>query len=400
MTPLVLLVTFACTGSGQPFGVRGPGATDDPQTPADTSVPGQTTRETGTSETSSSETGDVPVIPPRLFVYVGSGDDRIRVYTMDPATGTLVWQSEIDGGPSPSFLAFSPDGNHLYAANEGSDQVSAFTIDRTTGALGFQNRVSSNGGGPAHVAVDATGQWVFAANYGGGTVTMIEVAGDGSLGSARATLGTGPNAHQLVVDPSNRFVFVPNLGADDVSQLVFDAGAGTLVENAVPRVDVASGAGPRHLVFHPTAPFAYLIDETDDTMVSLAFDGSTGRLSPIQTLSTLPVGVSGADSYCAEVAFGASGRFLYGSNRGHDTIVIFEVDPVTGSMTWTGEQDTGGDWPRHFSIDPTGQILLVGNQHSDTIVSFRIDEGTGQLTQLATLSVPGPAFVGVTDLPL
>jgi 6-phosphogluconolactonase len=260
--------------------------------------------------------------------------------------------------------------------------------------------VSSEGNGPAHVAVDGTGRYVLAANYGEGNVTLLAVSPDGSLGAPVATLATGPNAHQVALDPSNGSVFVPNLGNDTVSQLRLDAAAGTLTFNAVPEVELPAGSGPRHLAFHPSAPFAYVIGELGDTMTAMSFDLATGQLAPLQTLSTLPPGVDGADSFCAEVAFEPSGRFLYGSNRGHDTLVQFEVDAATGLLTQVAHESTGGSWPRHFSIAPAGDLLIVANQRSDTLVSFRVDPSTGALSALHTTTLSAsPAFVGVVDLP-
>jgi len=392
---LLLLVACACARTGGDDAETRSPAFDPPvPAPSPSSETAAPPSETG-SPPSTAETGTVPPSPPRLFAFVGGGDDRIRVYAMDPQTGALAFASDTDGGTAPSFLAPSPDRRRLYAANEGSDEISAFSVDAATGALSFLNRVPSNGSGPAHVAVDATGTRVLAANYGGGSVTMIAVGADGSLGGALATLATGANAHQVVVDPGNAAAFVPNLGSDTVSQLDLDVAAGTLV--AGPSLALADGAGPRHLALHPSAPFAYLIDETDDTMVALRVDG--GRLSVLQTISTLADGVDGADNYCAEVAVRPDGRFVYGSNRGQDTIAVFAVDPVTGLLARVGETSTGGSWPRHFSIDPTGSWLVVGNQRSDTIVSFRIDPASGTLTEGPSVSSPGPAFVGIVDLP-
>lgn len=374
------------TGSG---GSGGSASTSGPTTGVATSGVAATATSTGV--------GGGPAGRP--FAYVGASDDKIHVFRVDPATGALTPASEIDAGSGPSFLAFSPDHHSLYAVNEGSDELAAFAIDASTGALTFLNRVSSNGAGPAHVAVDATGGVVFGVNYGGGNLTMLGVSPSGALGAPIVTMSTGKNAHELALDPSNHFAFVPNLGVDDVSQLLFDAPGKTLVANATPTVATAAGAGPRHMAFHPSAAFAYVIGETNDTMTAMAFDAALGRLSPIQTLSTLPMGVNGDTNTCAEVAFGKSGRFLYGSNRGHDSIVIFDVNETTGLMTLVGHQLTGGSAPRHFSIDPSGSFLYVGNQQSKEIVSFRIDPTTGKLTELFTTPLAGgPGFVGVIDL--
>lgn len=396
-SPLALLLASS-VGCGDDSAQGGGAATTSTSSPSATNASGTSATGAVTGSTTSSGTGGGD--PGRPFAYVGCGDDKIRVFEVDPDTAAFTAAGEFDGGSNPSFLAFSPDKKMLYAVNESSSEISSFAIDQSTGALTFKNKVSSNGDGPAHVAVDATGKFVFAANYGGGTMTMIDTLADGSLGSDPVTIASGSHSHEVVLDPSNAFVFVPVLGNDAVAQLVFDSGAGTLVPNDVPEAPVANGAGPRHMVFHPTAPFAYVIDETDDTMVAASFDATTGRITPFQTVSTLPDGFDGDNNTCAEVAFGKSGRFLYGSNRGHDSIVIFDVDPATGMMTLVGHQPTDGQTPRHFSIDPSGKFLYVGNQQSNEVVKFRIDENSGTLTELDTQPLPaGPGFVGVIYLP-
>jgi 6-phosphogluconolactonase len=359
--------------------------------------PGSTSASGSSGSAGGGAGGEAPTGTP--YAYVGSGDGKIHVFSLDLESGALLPVDETEAGANPSFLAFSPDKRFLYAADEGAGELAAFSIDASTGMLSPLNRVSSNGGGPAHIAVDATGAFVFGVNYGGGSVTVVRVEANGGLGSAITTLPTGANAHQVVLDPANRFAFVPNKGADDVSQLVFDERTGALSPNAVPEVDVAAGAGPRHMAFHPSAPYAYVIDENDDTLVALSYDAGDGRLTPFQTESTLPVDFDGDDNTCAEVAFSKSGRFLYGSNRGHDSLAIFEVDDATGHMSFVAHQSTAGSTPRHFSIEPAGNVLLVGNQQSNNVVTFRVDQATGLLTELLTTPVSGgPEFVGVLYL--
>lgn len=327
--------------------------------------------------------------------YVGAGDGMIRVYSVDLDTGALSLIEEVDAGPGPSFLAFTPDRRALYAVNEGSDQLASFTIDPGSGKLTFKSRVPSNGGFPAHVAVDATGRYLLGANYLGGNITMIALLPDRSLGGEVTTLSTGAHAHQAVIDAANRFVFVPNQGADTVSQLVLDAERGTLVFNVVPAISLPAGSGPRHMVFHPSAPFAYVIHEDDDRVTAFPYDLHKGTLGPsLQSISTLPEGVSGADNTGAEIAFGASGRCLYASNRGHDSIAVFSVDPRAGTITPVGHAPTGGRKPRHFSLEPSGELLLVANQASCEVATFRVNQVTGALTPLSTTPLPaGPTFV-------
>jgi 6-phosphogluconolactonase len=342
-------------------------------------------------------------------VYVGS-ENAIYVYTLNPETGALVQQgAPVAANPNPAFLAFAPDLENVYAVNEadnvdgfGAGAVSSFAVDRTTGGLSFVNRVSSGGAGPAHVLADPSGRFVLVANYNGGNFSVLPVSTSGELGAAVAgeDHGGGAQAHQVVLDPSNRFLFVANKGRSDISQYQFNATTGSVTPNAPAELDLAQGAGTRHLAFHPALPYAYAINELDDTVTVLAFDSAAGTLSQIQTLSSLPAGANGGQSTGAEVQVAPSGRFVYGSNRGgDDTIVIYSVDTATGRLTLVGHQPTGGDTPRSFHIERSGRLLLVANQGSDEVVSFRVDIETGLLTELGSVSVPSPAFVGVLYLP-
>jgi 6-phosphogluconolactonase len=277
-------------------------------------------------------------------------------------------------------------------------QVEAFAIDAASGAPTHLDDVSSGGNGPAHVSIDATGAWVLAANYGDGTVAVLPVAADGSLGAATATRTAGANAHEIVAVAADRFVLVPCLGADYVAQYTFDAQKGTLAPNAVPTWNAPAGTGPRHLAMHPSGAFAYVIGETASTMTALAFDAQLGRLTSLQTLSTRAAGVTGTNTGAA-VAVHPSGKFLYGSNRGDDNIALFSID-ASGHLTLVGHTPSGGQTPRDFTIDPTGAYLLVANQGSNNVVVFAIDAQTGALTPIGTpVSAPMPSFVGVVTLP-
>jgi 6-phosphogluconolactonase len=334
------------------------------------------------------------------FVYVGVDTDKILIHSLDRATGALTLLDSVDAGSHPTFLAVDPMRRFLYAVNESSSEVASFAIDPSTGGLTFLNRVASGGQGPAHISVDGTGKFVLAANYGGGNVSVFGVQGDGSLGDALATYATGENAHWAATDPSNQYAFVPNKGSDLVSQLIFDELTGALTPNAVPGVATANGAGPRHLAFHPAGGFVYVINEIDDTMGAYTFDADLGTLTPIQTLSTLPGGVDGGGNSCADVHTSPDGAFLYGSNRGHDSLVIYAVDPASGMMSLVGHQSTGGSTPRNFTVDPSGELVLVANLGSNNVVSFRVDKGSGKLTELLTTPVEGaPSYVGIVLLP-
>jgi 6-phosphogluconolactonase len=345
----------------------------------------------------------------RAFAYVGSYENAIYVYAIDLDTGALTPQGgRVDAPPSPSFLAFAPDARHLYAVNEADDvggtgagAVSAFDIDGTSGALRFINRVSSGGKGPAHVLVDASGRFVLVANYNGGNFSVLSLDAQGGLGArvAGAEQGSDAQTHEVVLDPSNRFLFVPNKGRSDVAQYRFDALTGSVTPSTPPELDLAGGAGTRHLGFHPTLPVAYIVNELDDTVVTASFAASSGTLTATQTISTLPAGANGGQNSCAEIQVAPSGRFVYGSNRGHDSIVIYSVDATTGRLALVGHQDTGGDTPRSFHLEASGRLMLVANQGSDEVVSFRVDADSGRLERLERVSVPAPAFVGVLYLP-
>ncbi len=323
-------------------------------------------------------------------VYVGSAGGDIHVFGFDPATGALAPRSTAPAGNNPSFLsAFGP---HLYAVNEGQrGQVAAFAIG-AQGALAFMNRVSSGGAGPAHLL--ATERFVLVAHYDDGVVTVMPVTAAG-VGAPIDSEHPGDNAHQVVLDPAGRHVFVPCLGSDLVAQFAFDPLTGALTPNAVPSVASAAGAGPRHLAFHPNARWAYVINESDSTITTYDYDAASGRLTARpRPVSTLPRGFSGSNT-TAEIAVHPSGRFVYGSNRGDDSIAAFSVDATTGELALLSHTPTGGSSPRSFALSPDGRILLVANQLSATVHALAIDPVTGAVTALGKVAdVPRPAFVG------
>jgi 6-phosphogluconolactonase len=356
---------------------------------------------TSTGASSSSGTGGgAPKGEP--FVYVGGYGNQIHVFHLDVADGSLSpVGSPVDAGTNPSFLAVDPAHHTLFAVNEdsgGKGAVASFQIDAKTGALSFVSRVSSQGDGPAHVSTDKTGGFAFVANYGGGTVAVLPINGGGVLGDAIDVHdhgGGSANPHQVITSPANDFAFVPNKGLDTVTRYAFNGATGKLTGAST--LDVAQGAGPRHLDFSPTAPYAYLIDELDSTMSALAYDAASGKLTPIQTVSTLPPGFQGNNTG-AEVQVAPSGKFVYGSNRGHDSIAVFSV-AGDGKLTLVGHQPTMGQTPRHFQVEPSGELLLVANQGSGNVVTFRIDAATGMLTPTGkSVMVPSATYVGVVYL--
>jgi 6-phosphogluconolactonase len=337
-----------------------------------------------------------------LVAYASGYAPSISIFSVDPTTGGLGSKKTVAAfGTSPSFLAVNRTATNLYAVDEVSaGRVGTYSIDASNGALTHLNDVSSQGSGPAFVSVDATGKFVLVANYTDGTIAVLAVQAGGRLSATPADSRlAGANAHMIVTDPSNQFVFVPCLGSDYVAQYLFDAASGKLTPNAVPTVPTASGAGPRHIAFHPSGTYAYLINEKNSTMTAYSLAAATGRLTEIETKSTLPSGFSGSNSG-AEVWVHPSGKFVYGSNRGNDSIVVFAIDGATGKMTLVGHTRTGGATPRDFTLDPTGGFLYAANQNSNDIVPFAIDSTQGTLSSTASsVPVTSPSFIAVVRLP-
>ncbi len=352
------------------------------------------------------------------FVYIGTYTrgtstmqgraEGIYVGQLDPTTGALTLVHTTPGVVNPSYLAIDPRHRYLYAVNEvleldgqPSGGVSAFAIDPATGALTFLNRQLSHGTDPCHLTVDQTGQYVLVANYTSGSVAVLPIGSEGQLhdacdvhqhvgSSVHPQRQQGPHAHSINLDPSNRFALVCDLGLDQVLIYRFDPSRGTLTPHEPPSVSAAPGAGPRHLDVHPSRRFVYVINEIGSTLTAYAYDETRGTLSEIQSLSTLPPGFTGTN-HTADVHVHPSGAFVYGSNRGHDSIVIFAVDARTGRLTYVGHESTRGQTPRNFGIDPTGTFLLAANQRTDTIVTFRIDQETGKLSPTGHVAnVPTP----------
>jgi 6-phosphogluconolactonase len=348
-----------------------------------------------------------------LGTYTGEQSKGIYVSRLDVATGALRAPQLAAETRNPSYLAVHPTKPLLYAANEvdtfgGKDtgSVTAFAIDRVSGLLKPLNQQASNGRGAVHLVVDATGRNVLVANYGGGSAAVLPLAADGTLRAASAFVqhtGSGadpkrqpaPRAHSINLDPANRFAYVADLGLDKVQIYRFDADRGTLVANDPPFAAVRPVSGPRHFAVHPGGRFAYVINEFTMTMTAFAANAQGGSLAEIETVSTLPAGESIADGFStADVQVHPSGRFLFGSNRGHDSIVVFSIDVKTGRLTHVENEPTQGRTPRAFGIDPSGRYLLAANQRSDSVVVFRIDAKTGRLEPTGhTIRVPSPVCV-------
>jgi 6-phosphogluconolactonase len=334
------------------------------------------------------------------FVYVGGTNGNVTIYRFNRTTRTLTLDDTVNAGSYPSFLAVNPAHTMLYAVLESSSAVAAFAIDQATGGLTKRNEQATGGSSPAHVSVDKTGKWVMVANYSGGNVRIFPVMNDGSLGSPSDTKSPGTNPHLIITDAANAFAFVPCKGSDLVAQFVFNAQTGTLTPNATASVATAGGAGPRHLAFHPTGKFAYLINELDDTMTALSYDAATGRLTTLHSLSTLPGGMSSGQNSTAEVMVHPTGKFLYGSNRGDDSIVVYTLDQDTGRMTLAGHDDSGGQTPRHFSLDDTGSVLFAANRDTNNVAVFDVNATTGRLTKVSeAMNVTQPEYAALVTLP-
>ena len=313
--------------------------------------------------------------------------------------------------PNPSFFELDLKRRRLFTVNELNEfegkpggAVSAFSIDPKTGLLTLINQRPSMGTGPCHIVLDKENRNVLVANYGGGSVAVLPVHADGTLGAASDVVQhtgrsvdpdrqKGPHAHCVTLDRANRFAFVCDLGLDKILAYRFDAVQGKLMPNAPPFTPVKPGSGPRHMVFRPDGRFAYVANELTSTIGVFAYDANAGALMPVQTVSTLPQHFDGANS-AAEIDVHPSGKWVYVSNRGHNSVVLFTVDPEKGTLTYVEEQGTGGSKPRHFGIEPSAKHLAIGNQDSDTVLVCRIDAGNGRLKPSGVFaSVPAPACV-------
>jgi len=341
----------------------------------------------------------------------GSSSKGIYAYRYDAATQEITSLGLATETTSPSWVAIHPNGRFLYAVNEiqnykgpNSGGVSAFSIDRTTGKLTFLNEVASRGADPCYVTVDPSGKYVLVANYTGGSIASFPIAADGKLGEASAFVqhtGHGLNpkrqeaahAHSIDLSPDEHFAFVDDLGLDELLVYKFDKNKGSLKPNNPPFAKLDAGAGPRHFALHPSGQYAYVISELASTVTAFAVASKAGTVNRLQTISTLPDGFKGENDD-AEIEVHPSGKFLYASNRGHDSITVFSIDPDKGTLALVEHASTLGKEPRNFAIDPTGTLLFAENQNSNNIVVFRIDQKTGKLTATGkTLEVGQPVCI-------
>jgi len=335
---------------------------------------------------------------PPSFAYVGcyttkqrnARGEGIGVYRIDRASGDWTQVQLVRDLVNPSWLTFDRTKRRLYSAHGDGEHATAFLVDWQTGHLKPLNQAATGGRNGVSVSVDPTNRFVVVGNYSSGTVAVVPINPDGSLGTftdlVTLTGDPGPHRteqasahpHDVPFDRAGRFVVVPDKGLDKVFVYKLDTASGKLAAATPPSVSTRPGAGPRHVDFHPSKPYAYVINELDSTVTTYGL-GATGQLKPVQVVTTLPPSFTGNNA-TSEIAVHPSGRFVYGSNRGHDSLAIFSVDELTGTLTAVGWEPTQGKTPRFFALDPAGAMLYVANQDSDTIVFFRVDRSSGKLS--------------------
>ncbi len=360
-----------------------------------------------------------------IYVYVGTYTEAIKfgtgqilqgkgegiyLYKLDLSDGRLIFVSKTLGVVNPSYLTLAPSGKYLYAVNElkefngkASGAVSAFTVESGTGRLNFINQLPTGGTDPCHVAVNDQESHVFVTNFMSGSICIFPILKNGALGpssqfiqhvgsSVNKTRQVGPHAHSLVFDRLNQYAFVPDLGLDKLMIYKTDFFYGKLEPSPVESFNTEPGSGPRHCVFHPNGLYCYLVNELNSTIAVLCFDHLRGCSTIMQSVPMILVNYEGENSG-ADIQIHPSGEYIYGSNRGHNSIVIYKIDQNTGLLSGVGMESSNGEIPRNFAIDPTGEFLLVANQDTDNVVVFKIENHTGKLKKISEVKVPTPVCV-------
>jgi 6-phosphogluconolactonase len=350
-----------------------------------------------------------------VHVYIGSytsnGGEGIYQYSLDSATGALALVDTLAGVVNPSFLALAPGGRFLYSVNEvesyyGKPEgaLSAFAVEAGSGRLRFLNQQPSLGASPCHLACDQSGRYLLVANYGGANLAVLPILPDGKLAPAvdsHRHQGAGPHPsrqeaphpHFIAADPFNRHVLAVDLGIDRVMAYALDSERGALRPAHTPFTAARPGSGPRHLAFHPQGKWAYVVHELQERVVHYAYHAKDGALSEVASHSCLPAGHAG-ENYPSGIQLDPTGKFLYVSNRGHDSIAHFRVDGLDGGLEFAGCAPTRGKFPRHFDIEPGGRFLVAANQRSDSLSVFRIEPDTGSLEWTGrSVQVPSPVCV-------
>ena len=316
--------------------------------------------------------------------------DGIHVYRMDPETGAWTHIQRLGGLVNPSFIILSHDQRFLYSAHGDETYATSFAVDQSTGEIKKLNQAPTGGGNGAHLALDRSGKFLVVANYANGTLAVLPVHPDSTLGGQIQLVPlpgepgphkkeqTSSHPHQVVFDPSGRFLMAPDKGLDRVFVFHFDAASGKLTPTQQGSVTSRPGAAPRHGAFHPTLPVVWVANEIASSVTTFAWNPNDGSLKPVQILPSIPADYTGNNS-CAEIAVSKNGRHVYVSNRGHDSVAIFESNPKTGVLTSVGWQSTQGKTPRFIGLDPSNRFLYAANEQSDTVVTFRVDQATGRL---------------------
>ncbi|HYE74449.1 MAG TPA: lactonase family protein [Blastocatellia bacterium] len=355
-----------------------------------------------------------------LLLYVGTytngNSEGVYVYRMNTSTGELKRVSVTGGVRNPSFIALAPNRRNFYAVSEVNNfngqttgGIAAFEVNQKSGELKLLNQQTSVGRGPCYISVSKNGKYALTANYGSGTLAVLPINPDGTLGAPsdsaqhggttgpNRTRQEGPHAHCLLLDAANKYVFAPDLGIDKVMIYKFDAKRGKLTPNTQPFYQTKPGAGPRHFTFHKNGKLAFVINELDSTISSLEYNAAQGTLKELNTISTLPQDFTGSNT-CADIHVHPNGKFVYGSNRGHDSIAVFSLDEKTGKLSFVEAVSTQGKTPRNFAIDPSGTFLLAANQNTHNIVVFKIDPQTGKLTPTGQVAeTPSPVCLKFTQ---
>lgn len=354
----------------------------------------------------------------KSLVYVGtysqSGSESIFLYEMNNVTGELTFKNSFEGGQNPSYMTFDKNYDYLYAVNEienyagkNSGAGCAFSVDHQTGNITLLNRVPSLGKLPANITINEDGNVVLIANYKTGSIAILPVQEDGSLGNASDLVqheGSGPNMerqesahiHFIIFSPDGHFVFAVDLGMDKIFSYRLDTKSGNpKLTSQTTAFNSRPGTGPRQMCFHPNRQFAYLIHELKSVVAVLLYDNKNGCFTEIQTMVTIPANFTG-ENKCGGIIVSADGKHLYGSNRGHNSIVVFDIDAHNGKLSYVENVPSGGSWTREFTIDLTGNLLLVANQHSDNIAVFKIDRTSGRLKATShQVKVESPVFLQV-----
>jgi 6-phosphogluconolactonase len=341
------------------------------------------------------------------LVYIATQNPEkmgVMLAEFDSDTGVLTAPKMAIETRDPAHFTLSADSRHLYMCNTGTPGgISAFAVDKKTGGLTLQNYIESKGRGPSYVSVDHSGKFVLDANYGGGYVEVLSLKKDGSLdgqvsfvqhigSSVHPQRQSKPYAHWIRTDPTNKFALVADLGMDQIVVYAFDAQSGRLTPNDPPSAKVNPGSGPRHLAFHPNGKWVYAVQEISNEVLAFNWDAGKGALAQFQAVPTIAESFKDATT-AAEIAVRADGKFLYVTNRGEDTVVVYSIDAKNGELTFRQRVPSGGKVPRYFSFDPTGKWFIVSNQEGGTVVVFSVDAATGALTQKASIPLPKPMAI-------